>query len=61
MNTHYLELLNFLDELKRYPERIMDTTPVFILSEKKLHTERKLNHRERHKFIYDKLLATEKH
>lgn len=38
MNTHYLELLNFLDELKRYPERIMDTTPVFI-SEKKPQKE----------------------
>lgn len=59
MNVHYLELLNFLQEVKLHPERIMDKSiPVFI-SEKKLHTEKKINHREKKAFIYNRLFTTE--
>ena len=59
MNTHYLELLNFLQELQLHQERLFDrSTPVFT-SEPRLHTSRKLNHRHKHKFIYDKLFINE--
>ena len=59
MNVHYLELHNFLQEVKQHPERLYDRgTPVFI-SEKKLHTDKKLNQRETKAYIYDKLFTIE--
>ena len=58
MNVHYLEILNFLQELTLHPERLQDrVTPVFI-SEKRLHTEKTLNHRQNNAYIYDELFKS---
>lgn len=41
MNVHYLELLNFLQEVTIHPDRLLDkSTPVF--EGEKLHTEKKI-------------------
>ena len=48
MNVHYLELLNFLQELKLHPERLLNLFTPVCISETRLHTEKKLNHREKY-------------
>lgn len=61
MNVHYLELLNFLQEVQHHPERIMDkTTPVFT-SEKRLYTAtgEKTNNRAKTQDIHTTLFRTE--
>ena len=48
MNKHYLELLNFLEEVSSYPEQLLDnSTPVFV-SETRLYVSTKLNIRHKH-------------
>ena len=55
MNVHYLELLNYLQELKLHPEHLMEQSTSVFVSEKRLHTDKKINYREKNKFIYDQL------
>ena len=46
MNTHYLELKIFLEELTRHPENIMNKEYMVFRSEKRLYgDDEKINHR----------------
>ena len=55
MNTHYLELLNFLNELKLYHERLLDQSSPVFPSEPRLYVDESSNHRKKAKPVYGKL------
>ena len=58
MNVHYLELRTFLEEVVAYPDRLLDHSTSVFTTEIRLHTDKKLNHRIKTKFIYDSLFDT---